>query len=62
MSRQTLRGLRTLAVRIERQAQTAGEVAALLDRHPAVRRACYPGLPSTPAAPSPRGGSGGSAR
>lgn len=41
---QTLRGLRTLQVRIERQARTAYAVAALLARHPAVKRAYYPGL------------------
>jgi cystathionine gamma-synthase len=45
---QTLRGLRTLAVRVERQARTAGAVAALLDRHPAVKRTYYPGLPHHP--------------
>jgi cystathionine gamma-synthase len=45
---QTLRGLRTLAVRIERQSETAGVVAGLLSRHPAVSRAYYPGLPSHP--------------
>ena len=45
---QTLRGLRTLAVRIERQIRTAGAVAALLSRHPAVRRAYYPGLAEHP--------------
>ncbi len=45
---QTLRGLRTLSVRIERQARTAGAVAALLARHPAVSHAYYPGLPDHP--------------
>ncbi|MGZ3274058.1 MAG: cystathionine gamma-synthase [Caulobacteraceae bacterium] len=45
---QTLRGLRTLAVRIERQVRTAGAVAALLARHPAVRHAYYPGLADHP--------------
>ena len=45
---QTLRGLRTLSVRIERQARTAGAVAALLARHPAVSQAHYPGLASHP--------------
>lgn len=41
---QTLRGLRTLSVRIERQSRTAGAVARSLDRHPAVLQAYYPGL------------------
>jgi cystathionine gamma-synthase len=45
---QTLRGLRTLSVRIERQVRTAGAVAALLDRHPAVKQAHYPGLADHP--------------
>lgn len=41
---QTLRGLRTLSVRIERQARTAEAIACLLATHPAVRRTYYPGL------------------
>ena len=45
---QTLRGLRTLSVRIERQVRTAGAVAALLARHPAVKQAYYPGLADHP--------------
>ena len=45
---QTLRGLRTLAVRVERQTRTAGAVAILLDRHPAVKKTYYPGLPQHP--------------
>ncbi len=45
---QTLRGLRTLSVRIERQVRTAGAVAALLARHPAVKQAYYPGLAGHP--------------
>jgi cystathionine gamma-synthase len=39
-----LRGLRTLAVRIERQSATALELARRLDGHPAVFRVNYPGL------------------
>jgi cystathionine gamma-synthase len=39
-----LRGLRTLAVRIERQSDTALELARRLDAHPAVERVHYPGL------------------
>jgi cystathionine gamma-synthase len=45
---QTLRGLRTLSVRIEQQGRTAGRIAALLEQHPAVSRVHYPGLPSHP--------------
>jgi len=45
---QTLRGLRTLSVRIERQTRTAEAVAGLLSRHPSVKHAYYPGLPHHP--------------
>lgn len=45
---QTLRGLRTLFTRIERQQATAGLVAAALEQHPAVRAVHYPGLKSHP--------------
>jgi cystathionine gamma-synthase len=44
----TLRGIRTLFTRIERQQATAGHVAALLDAHPAVKVVHYPGLKSHP--------------
>lgn len=43
-----LRGLRTLALRVERSQATAGELARRLDAHPAVVRVRYPGLPSDP--------------
>lgn len=39
-----LRGLKTLAVRAERQSATALEIARRLSEHPAVRRVRYPGL------------------
>lgn len=45
---QTLRGLRTLFTRIERQQATAGLVAAALEQHPAVKAVHYPGLKSHP--------------
>ncbi|MEN5052283.1 cystathionine gamma-synthase [Brevundimonas naejangsanensis] len=45
---QTLRGLRTLFTRIERQQATAGAVAAALQQHPAVKAVHYPGLTSHP--------------
>jgi cystathionine gamma-synthase len=43
-----LRGLRTLALRVERSQATAGELARRLEGHPAVRRTRYPGLVSDP--------------
>ena len=44
----TLRGIRTLFARIERQQETAGHIAALLEAHPAVAAVHYPGLKSHP--------------
>src|SRR5450755_509446 len=44
----TLRGVRTLAVRMDRHCETAARVAEMLDRHPAVTQVLYPGLPSHP--------------
>jgi cystathionine gamma-synthase len=43
-----LRGLRTLALRLERGQRNAGELARRLDEHPAVSRVRYPGLPGDP--------------
>src|SRR4029079_5614273 len=43
-----LRGLRTLAVRLERAQANAGELAVRLAAHPAVTRVRYPGLPDDP--------------
>ncbi|MEW5684611.1 MAG: cystathionine gamma-synthase [Pseudomonadota bacterium] len=45
---QTLRGLRTLFVRIARQSSSAARLAETLAAHPAVTQAYYPGLPSHP--------------
>ncbi|MGI5238444.1 trans-sulfuration enzyme family protein [Dactylosporangium sp. CA-139066] len=42
------RGLKTLAVRVERQVRTAGLVAAALEDHPAVERVLYPGRAGHP--------------
>ncbi|MBC7292095.1 MAG: cystathionine gamma-synthase, partial [Actinotalea sp.] len=42
----TLRGLRTLAVRMDRHCANADAVARFLDGHDAVRQVIYPGLPS----------------
>src|SRR5437868_6761629 len=39
-----LRGVKTLALRVERQSHNAMEVASALARHPAVSRVYYPGL------------------
>ncbi len=44
----TLRGLRTLFPRIERQQRTAGAIALFLQQHPAVEAVHYPGLPAHP--------------
>jgi cystathionine gamma-synthase len=44
----TLRGLRTLSVRLERQQRSAGKVAACLATHPRVQATYYPGLEAHP--------------
>lgn len=41
-----LRGIRTLDLRVREQTRTAGEIARYLERHPAVAKVYYPGLPS----------------
>src|SRR5215472_3466617 len=43
-----LRGLKTLAVRMQRHSATASALAAWLAGHPQVERVYYPGLPSHP--------------
>jgi len=43
-----LRGLKTLAVRMERHCATAQKIAEFLDRHDKVERVYYPGLKSHP--------------
>lgn len=43
-----LRGLRTLALRVERQQATAAELARRLAEHPLVAQVRYPGLPGDP--------------
>ncbi len=43
-----LRGVKTLAVRMDRQCENAVAIAAVLERHPRVERVLYPGLPSHP--------------
>ncbi len=44
----TLRGLRTLGVRLRQHQENAARIAAHLDGHPAVRKVHYPGLASHP--------------
>ncbi|NQX27400.1 cystathionine gamma-synthase [Microbacteriaceae bacterium VKM Ac-2854] len=44
----TVRGIKTLAVRMERHTQNAQKIAEFLDGHPAVATVYYPGLPSHP--------------
>jgi cystathionine beta-lyase/cystathionine gamma-synthase len=44
----TLRGLKTLALRIDRHCTNAASLARQLDAHPAVARVHYPGLPGHP--------------
>jgi cystathionine gamma-lyase len=43
-----LRGLKTLHLRMERHCSNAYELAKWLERHPAVERVIYPGLPGHP--------------
>jgi cystathionine gamma-synthase/methionine-gamma-lyase len=44
----TLRGVKTLALRMPRQCQSARQIAERLARHPGVEQVHYPGLPSHP--------------
>ena len=44
----TLRGLRTLELRMERHCDNAEAVVAFLSEHPAVAEVVYPGLPEHP--------------
>jgi len=43
-----LRGLKTLALRMERHCASALKIAAWLEKHPKIARVYYPGLPSHP--------------
>lgn len=43
-----LRGLKTLAIRMERHSENAMEIAHWLEQHPKVSKVYYPGLPSHP--------------
>ncbi|MBL0175378.1 MAG: PLP-dependent transferase [Ignavibacteria bacterium] len=42
------RGIKTLAIRMERHNENAMKVAAYLEQHPKVKQVYYPGLPSHP--------------
>lgn len=44
----TLRGLKTLVVRMQRHSENAAVIAEFLDGHPAIETVLYPGLPSHP--------------
>jgi cystathionine gamma-synthase len=44
----TLRGIKTLAVRMERHSANARAVVELLSGHPKVAQVLYPGLPDSP--------------
>jgi len=48
-AQQILRGMKTLALRVERQCASAAAVATFLADHPAVARVYYPGLAEHPA-------------
>ncbi|MFB7781670.1 cystathionine gamma-synthase [Streptomyces vinaceus] len=43
-----LRGIKTLAVRMDRHAQNAEKIVEVLGRHPKVTKVLYPGLPEHP--------------
>ena len=43
-----LRGVKTLAIRMQRHCESAAQIAAWLEGHPAIERVFYPGLESHP--------------
>lgn len=43
-----LRGIKTLSLRVNKHAENAQKIAEFLERHPAVERVLFPGLPSHP--------------
>ena len=51
----TLRGLKTLELRMQRHADNAEAIANALNGHPLVKRVYFPGLPTTPATTSRNG-------
>ena len=44
----TMRGLKTLEIRMQRHSENAGRVAEFLTGHPSISQVLYPGLPSHP--------------
>jgi len=44
----TIRGMKTLSVRLDRQQENAMKIACWLNSHARVRKVCYPGLPEHP--------------
>ena len=44
----TVRGIKTLAVRLDRHSSNAQAIAEFLEHHPAVERVAYPGLKAHP--------------
>jgi cystathionine gamma-synthase len=44
----TMRGLKTLVLRMERHSENAKAIAEFLDGHPAIETVLYPGLPNHP--------------
>ena len=44
----TIRGMKTLSIRLQRQQENAGAIARWLAGHPRVRKVYYPGLPDHP--------------
>jgi len=44
----TLRGIKTLGVRMDRHCANAERIVQMLTRHPAIERVLYPGLPEHP--------------
>jgi len=43
-----VRGIQTLAVRLQRQCQSSAQLASYFESHPAIGKVWYPGLPSHP--------------
>jgi len=44
----TIRGMKTLSIRLDRQQENAGKIASWLTRHSRIRKVYYPGLPDHP--------------
>ncbi|MHB8121030.1 MAG: trans-sulfuration enzyme family protein [Desulfuromonadaceae bacterium] len=44
----TIRGIKTLAIRMDRQQENAGRIAEWLSAHPRIKKVCYPGLKDHP--------------